>query len=124
MLFWEAEYPEYGVVHHLLVLCFHMQHPSRYSVEGLAGAKNLLIEFVANETPPQAMRQRIRGEVASDKRTTHITARPDNKGSYTHTVLWTMTAADVARDAAQCYVENTRTWAQHVYSDLIASGNL
>lgn len=124
MLFWEAEYPEVGVVHHLLVLCFHLQHPSRYSAEGLAGAKNLLTEFVANGTPPQEMRQRIRGEVASDKRKTHITARPDNRGAYAQPVRWTMTAADVARDEVQRYVENTRTWAQHVYDDLVASGNL
>ena len=32
MLFWEAEHPAYGAeVHHLLVLCYYLQHPSLYS---------------------------------------------------------------------------------------------
>ena len=36
LLFWENERPELGEVHHLLVLCYHLQHPSLYSAEGLA----------------------------------------------------------------------------------------
>jgi hypothetical protein len=125
MLFWEAEYPAYGAeVHHLMVLCFHMQHPGRYSAEGLQEGKVLLTEFVANGTSPQEMRRRNAPRVASDVRKTPITARPDNKGAYAQPVTWTMRAADVARADVHSYVANTRQWAQHVYDDLKASGNL
>ncbi|NLX56183.1 MAG: hypothetical protein GXY58_13825, partial [Planctomycetaceae bacterium] len=47
MLFWEAESPEYGVVHHFLVLCYHMQHPSLYSPETLDMGKRMLADFLA-----------------------------------------------------------------------------
>lgn len=49
MLFWEAENPAYGEVHHLMVLCYHLQHPSLYSPEGLTEARKLLAEFVERE---------------------------------------------------------------------------
>lgn len=125
MLFWETEYPAYfAAVHHLLVLCFSMQHPRRYTAEGLDAAKLVLIEFVANGATPQEMRRRNAAHFASDRRTTVMTARPDNQGAYAHPVRWTMTAADVARADVHSYVENTRRWAQAAYDDLVASGNL
>ena len=124
MLYWESEYPDYGIVHHLMVLCFYMQHPSRYSAEGLANAKMLLTEFVANNATPQAMRRRNAPVVASNVRTTPVTARPGNAGAYAHPVTWTKRAADVARADAHDYVANTRAWARATYDDLAASGNL
>lgn len=124
MLYWESAYPDYGVVHHLMVLCFHLQHPSRYSREGLDESLVLLREFVANGTSPQEMRRRNAPRVASDVRKTPITARDGNKGAYAHPVAWTMRAANVARADHHRYVENTRIWAQHVYDDLRATGNM
>ena len=124
MLYWENEYPGYGIVHNLLVLCFYMQHPSRYSTEGLEGGKALLAEFVANGATPQEMRRRNAPKVASDVRTTPVTARPGNTGAYAHPVTWTMRAADVARADPRDYIENTREWARQTYAALKASGNL
>ena len=124
MLYWESEYPDYGVVHHLMVLCFYMQHPSRYSAEGLEAGKELLTEFVANGVPPQEMRRRNAPKVASDKRSTPITAKPGNTGVYAHPVTWTKRAADVARADVHSYVENTREWARQTYAAHKASGNL
>lgn len=124
MLFWEAEFPEYGVVHHLMVLSYHLQHPSLYSVEGLAGAKDLLHQFVAEDKPPQEVRQQIRSSVASDNRQYKITARPDSQGAYTFPVQWTMTAADVVAGGSDHYCDNTRAWARAIYDDLKASNNL
>ena len=124
MLYWESEHPEIYAVHHLMVLCFTMQHPSRYSVEGLEAGKELLTEFVANGVLPQEMRRRNAPRVASDRRATPITARPDNQGAYAYPVTWTMTAADVAHADVHAYVENTREWARQTYAALKASGNL
>jgi hypothetical protein len=125
MLFWEAEHPDYGAqVHHLMVLCYFMQHPSLYSLEGLREAKKLLVGFVRDNTAPQDMRKRIRDQVDSGKRDFKITARVDSKGAYDHAVKWPMTAADVTARGVDKYVESVKSWAKAAYDALIASGNL
>ena len=53
LLAWEADNPAYAQeVHHLTVLCYHLQRPSLYSPEGLAGAKGLLVDFVEGGLSP------------------------------------------------------------------------
>jgi hypothetical protein len=95
MLFWEAEDLQRREVHHLTVLCYHLQHPSLYSPEGLAYLQQLLYEFVQQGVAPQEVRKRNRTQVDSGRRTWKITARPGAQGAYLHPVMWTMTAADV-----------------------------
>ena len=56
MLFWENENPGYGEVHHLTVLCYHIQHPSLYSPEGLSEAIRLLSGFLEQDLTPQQSR--------------------------------------------------------------------
>jgi hypothetical protein len=124
MLFWEAENPALGIVHHLMVLGYHLQHPHLYSSEGLAGAKQILINFVAKGIQPAEQRTIMRESVNSNSRKTTITARPGNSGSYDEPVRWTMTAADVVVRGAENYVESTREWARSIYESLRASGNL
>lgn len=123
-LFWEAEDSRLWEVHHLMVLSYHLQHPGKYSVDGLKHALGLLDDFVVKALPPQEVRQQIRGAVASGVRTFKITARPDSQGSYAHPVTWTMRTTDVIAGGAAHYVENTRKWAQAIYEDLNATGNL
>src|SRR3954470_24721062 len=61
MLAWEIENPSIiAEVHHLMVLCYHLQHPSLYSPKGLAGAMHLLVEFVEHEASPAEVRRRNR----------------------------------------------------------------
>ena len=76
MLFWEAEHPSYGEVHHLMVLCYHLQHPSLYSPEGLGAAKHLLAEFLERGATTDDVRKRQRAELDSSKRTWKIKGRP------------------------------------------------
>src|SRR5687767_12044138 len=95
MLYWEAEDMETrGVVHHLMVLCYHLQHPSRYSPEGLAHSRALLVDFVEKGLSPAYVRKRDKEKVSSANRKTNIGGR-HMKGSYDRPVLWTMTAVDV-----------------------------
>lgn len=125
MLFWEAEEMETrGVVHHLMVLCYHLQHPSLYSPDGLKNGLELLRLFVEEGKSPQEVRC-INGEkVASDKRQWKVTARPDFYGVYEYPVKWTMTAADVVSNGADDYCDSVRTWAEKTLQSLKASGNL
>lgn len=118
MLFWENEDPARGEVHHLMVLSYHLQHPSLYSREGLAYARALLAEFVENELSPPEARQRNREAVNSGKREWSVTARPGNQGVYERPMRWTMTAADVVAGSAERYIENVRTWAVATHDTL------
>jgi Family of unknown function (DUF5946) len=60
MLFWENENPGYGQVHHLMVLSYHLQHPSLYSPEGLSAAIHLLTDFWERGVPTEEVRKRNR----------------------------------------------------------------
>ncbi|MFN8375399.1 MAG: DUF5946 family protein [Anaerolineae bacterium] len=121
MLFWEAERPELGVVHHLMVLCYHLQHPSLYSPEGLAYGQQLLHDFVVKGISPAEVRQNRKGEVNSKNRQWKVTARPDARGSYDQPVAWKMTAADVVAGGADAYIDNVRLWASLAHDSLVAS---
>jgi hypothetical protein len=123
MLYWEAERPEIVIVHHYLVLCYHMQHPSLYSQETVDNGKVMLRNFLNGVTTEQ-MRQRMASVVDSGARKFKITGTPDAHGAYVYPVHWTMTAADVVADGIDNYVENVNKWARTMYQDLEASGNL
>jgi len=119
MLFWEAEYPADGAeVHHLMVLCYHLQHPSLYSPEGLEEARRLLVEFVEDGASPVEVRKRNRARVDSSRRHWKIKGTADSHGSYIHAMAWTMTAADVLAGGSASYCDNVRAWAGLVNSTL------
>ncbi|NLX09246.1 MAG: hypothetical protein GXY36_06285 [Chloroflexi bacterium] len=120
MLFWEAERPELGEVHHLMVLCYYLQHPHRYSPEGLLYAQRLLADFVEQGLTPQQVRQRSSEALGSDRRDFKITARPDEHGAYPRPVIWTMRAGDVVAAGMASYRESVRRWALSVHTALKA----
>jgi hypothetical protein len=119
MLFWEAENPAYGAeVHHLMVLCDYLQHPSLYSPEGLKEARRLLREFVEQGTSPIEVRQRNRARVDSSQRNWKIAGTPASHGSYESPVQWTMSAANVIAGGSQNYCDRVRAWAQSINETL------
>ena len=59
MLFWEAEKPSLGVVHHLMVLCYHLQHPHLYSPEMLLEARRMLADFVVGSVSPPSVESKM-----------------------------------------------------------------
>ncbi len=124
MLYWENEFPGHGVVHHLTVLCYYLQHPSLYSPDGLRYGLGLLVEFVENQVSPQEIRQKSRSQVDSGQRGWKVTSRSGQKGAYSHPVDWTMTARDVTAPGAEHYIESVRRWANRVFQDLKQSKNL
>lgn len=120
LLFWENERPELGEVHHLMVLCYHLQHPSLYSAEGLAHARQLLAEFVNEGVSPPEMRRRQRAAVASGARGWSITARPGNRGSYGRAMAWRVTVGDVVASGIDTYRSQIRSWADSIDATLQA----
>ena len=119
MLFWEAENPAYGAeVHHLMVVCYHLQHPSLYSPAGLNEARRLLGEFVERGASPVEVRQRNRARVDSSRRDWKITGTATSHGAYGRPMPWPMTAADVVAGGAESYCDNVRAWARAVNETL------
>ena len=125
MLFWEAEYPAAGAeVHHLIVLCYHLQHPSLYAPDGLEYSLQLLADFVEHGVSPQQVRKQRRSAVDSGKRKWQIRARSGLHGTYRRPVHWSMTAQDVVNAGAEHYIESVQQWASAILADLRLSGNL
>lgn len=115
MLYWEAEVPARGEVHHLMVLCYHLQHPGLYSPAGLQHALGLLDDFIVRGKSPAEVRHINRDKVASDQRAWKITARPDQHGAYDRAIAWTLTAADVIAGGPDRYCDTVRLWARSVH---------
>ncbi len=124
MLFWEAKYPEYGSVHHLAVLCYHLQHPRLYSSAGLRHALGLLIALVEQGRSPAEVRQQMTRAVDSGTRDWTFTARPDDFGAYTHPIRWTTTTKDVVEQGVVNYVKAVHGWATATLRDLKSSANI
>lgn len=124
MLAWEHENPGYGEVHHLMVLCYHLQHPSLYSPEGLRGAIRLLADFLERGLTPEQVRKRDRAVVNSHERTWKIKGTSASHGVYAPPMQWTMTAANVIAGGVENYCDSVRTWAQSMFEPLKTSGNL
>jgi hypothetical protein len=124
LLGWETEYPGYGQVHHLAVLCYHLQHPSLYSTEALAYAKQLLVDFLENGKTTGQIRRENRDKVSSTNRAWKVKGKPGAQGFYANPPRWTMTAGDIASDEHIRYIENVRRWAASILYSLKSSNNL
>jgi hypothetical protein len=111
-------------VHHLMVLCYYLQHPSLYSPEGLREAQRLLVKFVAGELNPQEVVKQNNARLDSGVRTFKIKGTPAAHGAYPHAVHWTMTAVDVVNRGMHAYYASVHAWAQLVLKSLQEAGNL
>ena len=124
LLYWENEDPSYGAVHHLLVLCYHLQHPGLYSPQGLEQALQLLVDFLEHGLTPEQARQRSQKKLASGARSWKLTARPGWRAAFPHPVTWSRRTADIVRAGPDQYLTSVRSWAASILDDLRASGNL
>ena len=118
MLAWDFENAEDAwSVHHLTVLCFHIQHPSRYSPEGLQGALELLDDAVNKGLTAADLREKVAPLADSATRTTHILSH-GTAASHGRTINWPIIAADITRGGAVGYTDRVRAWAQSIQTAL------
>lgn len=123
MLYWENERPVDGAqVHHLMVLCYHIQHPSLYSPEGLEAAIHLLVDFLEGGVTPLQARQRNRWRVDSGRRDWKIKGGTAGPASYATPMRWEMTAVDVVQAGVEKYCEQVRLWARATLDALRLNG--
>lgn len=124
LLFWENQYPALGEVHHLTVLCYHLQHPHYYSPAGLEYALGLLVDFVQRGVSPAEIRRHRQAQVNSSSRAWTIRGQLGAWGKYARPQTWSLTVQQIAASGPDNYVKNVRLWAQAVLTDLAAAGNL
>jgi hypothetical protein len=114
MLYWENEESALGEVHHLMVLCYHLQHPEILSKEGLSAARDLLAAFLDTGLGPQQIRRRDSQRAASGNRKWTVTARPGDVGSYDSPVSWPITVTDIVQEGKEQYIQSVRSWARSI----------
>lgn len=124
MLGWESERPANWAVHHLTVLCYHLQHPSLYSPEGLRAGFTLLSDFLERGATPMEVRKERGPQVNSGTRTWKIKGTPASHGAYDPPVAWSMTSDQVIAAGIDNYCESVRTWASSILASLKASGHI
>lgn len=123
MGFWELDHQLYDV-HHLMVLCYYLQHPHSLSQEWLIGAKQQLIDFLENGATPQQMRQQIASKVNSGNRDFTIRATPDSTAKYENPIIWEITAKDVVAAGLDQYYVSVQQWATSILDTLRTTKNL
>jgi hypothetical protein len=105
----------YGVVHHLTVAAYMVQHSSNVTREGWLLERNLLREFLIENKPPAYIRKQNRDVVDSGKRTFKIKSKTGvpviNK------ITWRKTILDVRAENADVYCEDISAWARSVLEE-------
>lgn len=120
MLAWDFEDPEgAGSVHHLTVLCFHIQHPSRYSPEGLNWALKLLDDAIIKGVSAVELRKQVGPLADSGKREIHVTHH-GIPGSHGRPIEWPLVAADITKDGIEVYCDRVKAWARSILNTLEA----
>ncbi len=122
MLAWDFSDAQAGAVHHLTVLCYHLQHPHLLSQEGLVGQMELLRLSIEEAYSPSELRAYNRPLADNATRKTPISARPDNIGAYKQPIAWSMTCSYVTEIGLEGYPDRVRQWASSVMNTLRAVG--
>ncbi len=108
--------PAYGIVHHLTVAAYMVQHSSKLTKEGWRFERGLLREFLIDKKPPAFIRKQNRDVVDSGKRTFKIAEK--NGLPKISKTAWSKTIVDVRMDiGAEIYCADVEAWAMSVLGD-------
>jgi hypothetical protein len=105
-----------GAVHHLTVLCYVLQHPSRYSMPAVIWGKAALKAAVQHSVPPRELRRqagRLFGGSARVRGVLPIAGL--------HRTQWKMTIADVYGCDPGEYTNRVEAWARSIAGQIEAS---
>jgi hypothetical protein len=124
MLYWENENPELGTIHLLMVLSYHLQHPSLYSPTDLQFSLQQLIDFLEGGLSLRQALKNNRAILDSGSRKWIFTPKLGSMGVYKYPTTWHMTVQDVVDAGANHYVDSIQTWACSILADLRSTVNL
>lgn len=101
--------PAYGMVHHLVVATYMLQHPSRLTAEGWPAARALLKAFLHEGRTPAAVRQEDRRALDSGRRSVKLKNRA--AAPVVRSRTWPATIADVRLESGEAYCASVTQWA-------------
>lgn len=107
--------PDYGVVHHLTVCAYMLQHPSRLSRTGWLEMRDLLARFLIGQLDPAEFRVRNRKYVSNQNRSWSFTKGPRQELPVEFT--WIKTILSVDSSTAAQYRSGIEQWARQVLDD-------
>ena len=105
----------FGVVHHLTVAAYMLQHSSKLTREGWLHMLELLREFLIENKPPEHVRKQNRDLVDSGKRKFKIASK--NGLPVVNKFTWTKTILDVRAENAEIYCADVNSWAMSVLEE-------
>lgn len=111
----EFQDPAFGVVHHLTVTAYMLQHSSQMTREGWIHQREILHQLLIEDKPPAFIRQQNKDLVDSGKRAFKIKSK-DGKPVINKTT-WTKTVLDIRMENAEEYCEDVIAWASFVLQD-------
>ncbi len=115
----EFSKPEYGVVHHLTVCTYNLQHPSKLSYQGWEASRQLLHDFIIDGKSPEQIRRSNNKQVDNQYRKWKITG---NKGTENKlSIEWSKTILEVRLDEPDNYCTDIKAWALSTLNDCRAS---
>lgn len=125
MITWDFEdFKGVGRVHHLTVLCYHLQHPSHYSPDGLKHAVKILKKVIEKNLSGEKLYQIESDTYSSSQRNWRVTGVETNYGKYRLGINWTTTVAEVVKNGVTEYPDHVEQWARTIYDDLKKAGEL
>ena len=105
----------YGVVHHLTVASYMLQHSSKLSLQGWLETRRLLRELMINKKAPAAIRMQNKNFVDDGRRKWKIAS--EDGGPKINRTAWTKTILDVRLDDAETYCRDVTAWADAALKD-------
>jgi uncharacterized protein DUF5946 len=125
MLAWDfADFKVAGRIHHLTVLCYYLQHPKKYSREGLKESLKMLQDIVESKLSVEELYKKQSNVFSSEKRDWHVEGTEENHGEYSRNIKWSMTAADIIKSGVTTYPKRVEEWSKAIYEELRKSGDI
>jgi hypothetical protein len=115
LLAWElSDLARNGRYHHLLVLSWELQHPSRFADRTITWARESLHRSIVDGVPARQLRRDAAEWQSQDRRTFKIT-RDDAEVVHRE---WTQTLGDVIAKGEEGMPESVLEWATAVLKDV------
>lgn len=115
LLFWEMDGGLFAE-HHLLVLCYQLQHPYMLTQSALEVAQDKLKQVLDGQLSVNEFREQMQKQAKN--RDYKIKGTESSHAIYPEPIHWQMTLAEVVDAGIHNYYASVRQWAKSIHEDL------
>lgn len=105
----------YGVVHHLTVAAYMLQHPQQLSMDGWRMMRETLRAFLVEGVSPAQRRKQVRHKMDSGARSWSVRKGP--RLVLPDEFAWSQTIAAIDDSSPEQYCSDIEAWARSVLAD-------